>query len=117
MYFFSRSKIRITLVVLVVFAASFLLLVSVRSGARAVGQTDWPMFGYDPQHSHFNQNEQTLSPANVSTLTPAWTLATPNGIGSSVAVANGIAYVGSGDGNLYAANATNGTVLWSAPTR
>jgi outer membrane protein assembly factor BamB len=40
------------------------------------------------------------------TCTPLWTAATGNGISSAPAVAGGVAYVSSGDGNLYAFSAT-----------
>ena len=61
------------------------------------------MFGFDAQHTHFNPYERILSPANVSRLVLDWTAATArNYIDSSPAVANGVVYVGSDDGKLYA---------------
>ena len=35
---------------------------------------------------------------------------------SSPAVANGVVYIGSGDGNVYALNASTGAKLWSYAT-
>ena len=43
-----------------------------------------------------------------------WNYSIPVG-GSSPAVASGVVYVGSFDGNVYAFNATNGVKLWSYP--
>jgi len=113
--------------------------------------TDWPMFGFDAQHTHFNTFENVLNTTNVSGLVLDWNYHTGwdsqavvvNGIvyasGSRVvyalnattgtylwsypiinyyspAVANGVVYVGSADGNLYALNATTGAYLWSYST-
>ena len=36
-------------------------------------------------------------------------------VASSPAVANGVVYVGSFDGNVYALNASTGALLWSYP--
>ena len=44
-----------------------------------------------------------------------WKASTAGSITSSPAVANGVVYIGSGDGNLYAFKASTGTQLWSAP--
>ena len=40
---------------------------------------------------------------------------TPLGVVSTAAVVNGVVYVGGGDDNLYALNASNGSVLWHTP--
>lgn len=60
------------------------------------------MFGFDPQHTHFNPYEKVLNPTNVSNLIPYWTASTGAYIFSSPAVANGVVYVGSYDHKLYA---------------
>jgi outer membrane protein assembly factor BamB len=39
----------------------------------------------------------------------------PLGVVSSAAVVNGVVYVGGGDDNLYALNASNGSVIWKTP--
>lgn len=73
---------------------------------------NWTQFGYDPQHTHFNPNEDGLSTSNVSGLIVDWK--TPMGaIGySSPVVVNNISYIGSEDGFLYALNVANGAVVW-----
>ena len=38
---------------------------------------------------------------------------TSNDVASSPAVVNGVVYIGSGDGNVYALNAYGGTQIWS----
>ncbi|MGC8656417.1 MAG: PQQ-binding-like beta-propeller repeat protein [Thermoplasmata archaeon] len=45
-----------------------------------------------------------------------WSFLTGGNVVSSPSVWNGILYVGSNDGNLYALYANNGTMLWSYPT-
>src|SRR5207248_6588923 len=64
--------------------------------------TTWPMIGFDPAHSHYNNYENLVSPKNASTLTKDWNLPTGGAVQSSVTVDSKIAYVGSLDGKLYA---------------
>jgi outer membrane protein assembly factor BamB len=81
---------------------------------------DWPQFHNDPTHEGYNAAETTISAANVADLGVAWTADTGNAIRSSPAVANGVVYVGSWDGKLYAyavGCASGGgscTPLWTA---
>ncbi len=89
---------------------------------QPVGTTDWPQFHNGPLHTGFTGQETTLSAANVSGLKAAWTGATGGPVNSSPAVVNGVVYVGSADGKLYAfaeACAGNGatcTPLWTGTT-
>ncbi len=85
--------------------------------AHAVPTTNAVMFGFNPQHTHFNPEERILSPANVSRLVLAWTVPTAGTISiSSPAVVNGVVYIGSWDHNLYAIDATTGKVIRIVPT-
>ncbi len=77
---------------------------------------NYTVFGFDPQHTHFNPVEQILSPATVPHLMPYWVASTGDTINSSPVVANGIVYVGSDDHKLYAFNAATGKPLWAAST-
>jgi len=78
---------------------------------------DFPMFGYDLQHTRCNPHERQLSPANVARLILAWAAFTGGPISySSPAVANGLVYIGSGDSKLYAFEATTGQLRWLAST-
>jgi outer membrane protein assembly factor BamB len=74
-------------------------------GAGAVTQIDWPTFRFDAVHSGFNPFENIINAGNVSSLSLNWI---GDGFGpglvfhSSPAVVNGVAYIGSDDGRLYA---------------
>jgi outer membrane protein assembly factor BamB len=81
-------------------------------------RTDWAKFHFDPANSGLNPYENVIGPANVSGLKTAWTAANPLGIGSigsSPAVAGGVAYVGSTQGNLYAFSASGATGCSGTP--
>src|SRR5438874_2646741 len=78
--------------------------------------TNWSQFGYDQTHSRTNPYENVLSRTNVSHLTLDWSSPTGGVIGSSPAVVNGVVYIGSDDGNMYALDAKTGASLWSYPT-
>ena len=60
------------------------------------------MFGFDAAHTRNNPYERTLSPSNISQLKLLWSFATGDPTRSSPAVADGMVYVGSDDGKLYA---------------
>ncbi len=104
---------------LVVFSGSLILLFLIASMVVASGtarasapvpmtKTNWPMFGFSPQHSHFNPRETILSPKTVSGMVLNWSVNTPGYIDTTAAVVNGVVYIGSSDGTLYAFNAATG---------
>ena len=74
--------------------------------------TDWPMFGFDLQGTHFNPYENVLNSSNVSNLTLNWKASTGLFITTSPVVVNGVVYISSEDGHLYAFNAITGAGLW-----
>jgi len=76
-------------------------------------QTNWSMFGFDPQQTHFNPYENVLTTTNVSQLTLDWKRHT-KGVYylSSPAVSNGIVYINAGP--LYALDEHTGAVIWQA---
>ena len=76
-------------------------------------QTNWTQFGFNEQHSHFNPYENVLSSANVSGLTLDWSYTTDSYIRSSPVVVNGVIYIASSSGNLYAINLATRVLLWS----
>jgi hypothetical protein len=77
-------------------------------------QNNWSEFRRKLAHTGFNSSENVLGPSTVGLLDLGWSAVTGSPIFSSPAVANGVVYVGSDDGELYAFNAATGALLWSA---
>ncbi len=73
-------------------------------------------FGFSPSHTRVNPYEHSLSPLTVPHLKLVWTAFAGIFIYSSPAVANGIVYVGSDDGSLYAFDAVTGKPKWEVAT-
>jgi outer membrane protein assembly factor BamB len=88
----------------------------------AAAASDWPQFHQGASHSGNNPSETTLSASSVLGLGVSWTGSTGAGIYTSPAVADGVVYVGSDDGKLYAYEvgcASGGgtcTPLWTGAT-
>jgi outer membrane protein assembly factor BamB len=77
--------------------------------------TDWSQYGYDPAHTGDNPYENTLGIGNASTLHIAWSGIT-GARATAPAVADGVVYMGSFDGAIYAFNAAQNLELWSTAT-
>jgi outer membrane protein assembly factor BamB len=75
----------------------------------ALGTTAWPMFRHDATHTAAGQS----GPTN---LTLRWSFNTGGAVVSSPSIANGIAYFGSQDKNIYAVNARDGSFIWKFTT-
>lgn len=75
-----------------------------------LASADWPMFHSDTSHSGVGVGNSTINPSLL------WRHSTGNQIWSSPAVANGVVYIGSSDGNVYALNASTGTTVWTYAT-
>jgi eukaryotic-like serine/threonine-protein kinase len=76
------------------------------------------MFGFNAAHTHVNPYEQVLNPTNVATLTKLWSYHPSNAFSSSPpivtgssspVVVNGVLYIGSDDGNIYALDSATGS--------
>jgi eukaryotic-like serine/threonine-protein kinase len=81
------------------------LLVAVPSA-----KADWLMFHGDPAHSGVGTGNPVLTP------TLLWNFTTGDNVNYSPVVANGIVYISSYDGNLYALNAKTGEKIWNYHT-
>ena len=106
-----------------VFAVGLAAALTVLAPAAAFAVTgDWTQFRESQTHQAHNTAELLLSDTNVHSLGLAWTGATGAAVNSSPAISNGVAYVGSSDGKLYAfavGCATGGgtcTPIWKATT-
>ena len=84
----------------------------VLSSSRSDGITtaSWPMFRHDLRHTGYSTSK---APKANQTL---WTYTTGDAVSSSPAVADGMVFVGSLDGNVYALNETTGAQIWNYPT-
>ncbi len=89
-------------VVCIIFLSSIFLI--------PFANADWIMFRSDPSRSGAGTGNPALTP------TLLWKDAMGAFVHSSLAVVDGVVYVGSGDGNIYAMNATTGTKLWNYTT-
>jgi outer membrane protein assembly factor BamB len=76
-------------------------------------RTNWPSFRSTPQHAGRNRYENVLGPWNLGDLEELWAARTGGFILGGACVYNGLAYVGSFDGKLYAFNAASGALSWS----
>ena len=76
----------------------------------AIGTVGWPMFRHDPAHTAVGQ-------AGPDNLTLRWKFQTGGAVVSSPSIADGIAYFGSQDKNIYAVDARSGSLIWKFPTQ
>ena len=73
---------------------------------------DWPEFS-DTDMSRFNACESVLGTGNVGQLRLLWSfLPSQELVRTSPAVANGVVYFGTHEGNFYAVNSTTGAEIW-----
>jgi len=79
----------------------------------AAAQYDTMQYRYNAQHSGDYSPVAGPVPSNGQLK---WSYTTGSYVSASPAVANGVVYVGSDDGNVYALNATTGAKLWSFTT-
>ncbi|MEK6321519.1 MAG: PQQ-binding-like beta-propeller repeat protein [Acidobacteriota bacterium] len=82
-------------------------------GALAVSSSaDWKMYQHDAAHSGYSATSLVNS-SNVGTLAQAWSFTTGGWVTGTPIVADGVVYIGSWDGNIYALRERDGTVVWS----
>ncbi len=80
--------------------------------ALTAGAEDWRMYLHDLAHSSFNDAESLIDPGNAGTLSQAWKLSLGKPLAAAPTVVNGNLYLGDWEGNFYAVNAADGTILW-----
>lgn len=74
-----------------------------RGAAHTAQAIDWPQFRFDDRHDGVNKFEKTLGKKNVTSLGIEWQAQLGDIVdASSPTVANGIAYIASTDGTLWA---------------
>src|SRR6185436_18553621 len=80
------------------------VLWSAWTGSAALApRVDWPQFRFDSNHTGYQPFETVLNPLNVPTLQLDWQAQLGQAVNySSPAVVNGVVYIGSSDGTLWA---------------
>jgi eukaryotic-like serine/threonine-protein kinase len=63
-------------------------------------------FGFDAGHTNWNPYERVINSKNVTQLATRWSYSTGGSIDTSPIVVNGVVYIDSSDGKLYAFDAT-----------
>ncbi len=81
----------------------------------ATAACDWTQFRFSAGHAA-SSPDGSISAATVPGLVQRWAATTGGAVGSSPAIAGGVAYVGSDDHDLYAIDTTTGAARWSATT-
>jgi len=81
-----------------------------------VVSTVWAEHGFTEVGTRNNPYENVISASNAGGLTEAWSANTHGAVWSSPAVANGLAYVGSLDGSVYAFDVATGSTIWTRTT-
>ncbi|PYT08244.1 MAG: hypothetical protein DMF60_05170 [Acidobacteria bacterium] len=82
-------------------------------GALAVSSAaDWKMYQHDTTHSGYSTTS-LINTSNVGSLTQAWSFTTGGWVTGTPIVADGVVYIGSWDGNMYALRERDGSVVWS----
>jgi outer membrane protein assembly factor BamB len=76
-------------------------------------QTSWNEFHFDADGTRLNPYENVLNVDNVRSLGLKWRYPTGGYVASSPVAADGVVYIGSWDGKLYALNSKTGVKMWS----
>ena len=88
-----------------------------QAGAQGVATSQlpcpaWSMYGATLGRTFSNDCPSPIDPSTVATLVPAWVLDTAKPVTATPVVADGVVYVGSWEGVMYALDATTGAVRW-----
>jgi len=79
-----------------------------------VSADDWHMFRHDPAHT--GATSDTVKPSGKPLLILLWHFETGSSVRSSPAVYDGLVYIGSDDGCVYALDAMSGNLKWRYKT-
>jgi polyvinyl alcohol dehydrogenase (cytochrome) len=75
--------------------------------------SQWATAGHDLNDSHYQAAGVQISPANVHTLAPKWTLSTNGNVTGTPTVYGGMVYASDLSSTLWAVDAGSGHVVWS----
>ncbi len=97
-------------------AVASLTAVAILVLAVAPAAADWPQFHNSEARTGVSLTETDLTPSNVSRMKILWSKSaghSTEGVNSSPVIADGIVYIGSDDGHLWAYSANTGALRWS----
>jgi len=104
----TKLKRKLLVVSLLLFGASLVFVPAFASAAT----DEWTTSLHDISRDGAS-SDTSFSTSNVAQLEKEWSYATGAPIASQPAIVNGVAYVGSWNGNEYAFNLSTGAVIWS----
>jgi outer membrane protein assembly factor BamB len=82
-------------------------------GALAVtSSASWTTYQHDSTHSG-NSSESQIGASNVASLTQAWNFTTGDMVTGTPLISDGVVYIGSWDGKMYALRERDGSLLWN----
>lgn len=82
-------------------------------GALAVGASaTWTTYQHDSSHSGYSAESQ-INSANTQTLSQAWSFGAGDWVTGTPIVSDGVVYIGSWDGHMYALRERDGSMLWN----
>jgi len=85
-------------------------------GGGNVGDGIWPMMGYDERNWYFNPTETTLSVDNAATVEEKWRFTTVGNPNGTPIIADGMVYVQTAGGGVYAIELATGDQKWNVTT-
>ena len=83
----------------------------VATPVAASERVGWFSYGHDLSGTKAT-SDGVITSANAASLVPLWTFAVDGPVSSTPVIVEGVAYVGSYDGNLYAIDLYAGTEIW-----
>ena len=83
-------------------------------GAPSVitSSANWDAYQHDASHSGFSSGSQ-ITTSNISSLAQSWSFQTGDWVTGTPLVSDGVVYIGSWDGRMYALRESDGSVLWT----
>ncbi|HEX3435396.1 MAG TPA: PQQ-binding-like beta-propeller repeat protein [Pseudacidobacterium sp.] len=82
-------------------------------GLSAQEFRQWPTSGQNIYNTRSQPSEWAIRPANVNTLTAKWVFTTGSDVSATPTVVGDAVYFPDWNGNLFAVNKHNGSLLWS----
>src|ERR1041384_1319209 len=73
---------------------------------------NWSAYQHDASHSGLSSGSQ-VSASNASSLSQSWAFQTGDWVTGTPIVADGVVYIGSWDGRMYALRESDGSVVWT----